>query len=256
MKAVILAGGLGTRFSEETGLRPKPMIEIGGMPILWHIMKIYAHHGVSEFVICLGYKGEIIKSYFLNYANMKADITVDMSTREVAVRQSTVEDWTVHLVDTGKQTMTGGRIKAVGAYVSDAPFHMTYGDGVADVDIGALTRFHERHGKIATVTAVTPPGRFGVLDIDGDAVTGFREKIASDQYKINAGFFVLAPKVLDYIEAPDTIWEQQPMLRLAQTRELMAFKHDGFWQPMDTLRDKLHLEGRIETGRADWMVWE
>lgn len=255
MKAVILAGGFGTRFSEETSVRPKPMIEIGGRPILWHIMKTYAHYGVNEFVICLGYKGDYIRNFFLQYQSSLADFTVDTGSGEVTFHNARSEDWRVHLVDTGQDAMTGGRVKAIAPYVQDGPFHMTYGDGVGDVDITALTAFHKSHGKLATVTAVTPPGRFGILDIEGAQVTGFREKIAADQYKVNAGYFVLDPKCLDFIEGPQTIWEQQPMRGLAEQGQLMAYDHPGFWKPMDTLRDKQGLEAMISAEEAPWMVW-
>lgn len=256
MKAVILAGGLGTRFAEETTTRPKPMIEIGGRPILWHIMKTYAHHGVDEFVICLGYKGDFIKNFFAQYQSSLADITVDTGTGEITVHSARAENWRVHLVDTGHDAMTGGRIKAIAPYVQDGPFHMTYGDGVGDVNITELEAFHRSHDKLATVTAVTPPGRFGVLDIEDNRVTGFREKIAADQYRVNAGYFVLDPKCLDFIDGPATIWEQEPMRNLAKQGELMAFNHTGFWKPMDTLRDKQSLEGMIEADNAPWMVWQ
>lgn len=254
MKAVILAGGLGTRFAEETSVRPKPMIEIGGRPILWHIMKTYSHFGVREFVICLGYKGDYIRNFFLQYQTSSADFTIETNTGEVIVHNARAEDWRVHLVDTGMEVMTGGRIKAVAPYVEDGPFHMTYGDGVGDIDIGRLEAFHRSHGKLATVTAVTPPGRFGILDIKDDQVAGFREKIAADQYRINAGFFVLDPKCLDFIEGASTVWEQQPMRKIAEQGEMMAYNHTGFWKPMDALRDKQSLEAMIEAGNAPWMV--
>lgn len=255
MKAVLLAGGMGTRFAEETALRPKPMIEVGGRPILWHIMKIYSHYGVDEFVICLGYKGEYIKDYFLRYAYNSADISVDTYSKEVKVHRQGAENWTVHLIDTGRDSMTGGRIKAVADFVSDGPFHMTYGDGVGDVNISELEKFHKLHGKLATVTAVTPPGRFGVLDIAEGRVTGFREKIAADQYKINAGFFVLEPAALDYIDGFSSVWEQEPMRQLAADDQMMAFNHGGFWQPMDTLRDKQKLDALFSEGAAPWVIW-
>jgi len=255
MKAVILAGGLGTRLAEETSVRPKPMVEIGGHPILWHIMKIYARHGVNEFIICLGYKGEVIKNFFVNYASAASDITVDTQTQKVTLRNQRAEHWRIHLVETGKETMTGGRIKAVADYLDDEPFHMTYGDGVSDIDISALVDFHKSHGKLATVTAVTPPGRFGILDISDNRVMGFREKIASDQYKINAGFFVLQPETLDYIRDPSTIWEQDPIIRLTEDKQLMAYNHSGFWQPMDTVRDRQKLEALLASGEAPWVSW-
>lgn len=256
MKAVILAGGLGTRLAEETVLRPKPMVEIGGMPIIWHIMKTYSYHGIREFVICLGYKGEEIKTYFRNYASRMSDIRVDVISSEVDILNSRAEDWTVALIDTGLNTMTGGRIKAVGPYLNPGePFCMTYGDGVGNVDIKGAIAFHKSHKRLSTVTAVTPPGRFGVLDIKGDTVLGFREKIASDQYRINAGFFVLETGVLDYIEASDSVWEQEPMIRLAADDQMRSFEHQGFWMPMDTLRDKQTLERLWARGEAPWKVW-
>ena len=256
MKAVILAGGYGSRLAEETRLRPKPMVEIGGRPILWHIMKTYAHHGVREFVICLGYRGDDIRDFFLRYRTSLADVTVETGSGAVTVHSAPSEDWRVHLVDTGRDAMTGGRLKAVAPYLQDGPFHMTYGDGVGDVDIAALEAFHRAHGKLATVTAVTPPGRFGILDIEGARVTGFREKAADDGYRVNAGFFVLDPACLDYVEGPSTVWEQDPMRALAADGQLMARHHPGFWQPMDTLRDKQRLEALLESGAAPWTVWE
>lgn len=254
MKAMILAGGFGTRLSEETGVRPKPMVEIGGRPILWHIMNHYSQHGINEFVVCLGYKGEYIKKFFLDYAASLSDFTVDLATHDVEVHKRRAEDWKVTLVDTGRDTLTGGRIKRAIRHVApNEPFCLTYGDGLSNIDITASIAFHKAHGKLATVTAVTPPGRFGVLDIDNEnRVTGFREKIASDQYRINGGFFVLDPKVRDYIEGDETVWEQDPMSRLAAERELLAWDHDGFWQPMDTLRDKLYLESLWDSGNPPW----
>lgn len=256
MKAVILAGGLGTRLSEETGLRPKPMVNVGKMPILWHIMKIYAHHGVDEFIICCGYKGEEIKAFFRDYAIGKSDFTVRTSDGSIDVHHKRAEDWKVTLVDTGERTMTGGRIKAIAAYLDDEPFCLTYGDGVGDVDIAGSIAFHKTHGKLVTVTAVTPPGRFGVLDVEGDSVLGFREKISSDQYRINAGFFVCDPKVVDYIDGPQSIWEQEPMRHIAEAGEMRAWPHEGFWMPMDTLRDKQQLEEYWSGGSAPWKVWQ
>jgi glucose-1-phosphate cytidylyltransferase len=255
MKAMILAGGFGTRLSEETVLRPKPMVEIGGRPILWHIMQHYAAHGVREFVICLGYKGDYIKKFFLDYAAVTSDFTIDLSNREIDVHYKRGEDWKVTLVDTGADSMTGGRIRRALPYVADDDaFCLTYGDGLSDVDISASIDFHRSHGKLATVTAITPPGRFGVLDIDdGDhTVRGFREKIASDQYRINGGFFVLSPKVGDFIVDDSSVWEAEPLHGLAQAGELRAFDHDGFWQPMDTLRDKELLEKTWNSGKAPW----
>ncbi len=256
MIAVILAGGLGTRISEETHLRPKPMIEIGGKPILWHIMKIYAAHGVNRFVICCGYKGYIIKEYFANYFLHMSDVTFDMKNNEMEVHQRNVEPWHVTLIDTGEDTLTGGRIKRVGDYVRDEDcFCLTYGDGLSDVDICASIGFHRSHGKIATVTAVQPPGRYGALERDGDAVVKFSEKPRGDGGLINGGFFVLSPKSLEFIEGDHTPWESDPMVRLAETGELMLFEHSGFWQAMDTLRDKNMLESEWASGSARWKVW-
>ncbi|MFX0543391.1 glucose-1-phosphate cytidylyltransferase [Roseovarius sp. S4756] len=254
MKAMILAGGFGTRLAEETDVRPKPMVEIGGRPIMWHIMSHYSRHGINEFVVCLGYKAEYVRKFFLEYAASLSDFTVNLATQEVEVHKHRAEDWRVTLVDTGRDTLTGGRIKrAIGHVSPDEPFCLTYGDGLSNVDISASIAFHKAHGKLATVTAVTPPGRFGVLDIDGEnRVTGFREKIASDQYRINGGFFVLNPKVRDYIKDDETVWEQDPMRRLAADGELQAWDHGGFWQPMDTLRDKLYLESLWDSGNPPW----
>ncbi|MBC7281930.1 glucose-1-phosphate cytidylyltransferase [Hoeflea sp.] len=256
MKAVILAGGLGTRFAEETSLRPKPMIEIGGRPILWHIMKIYSAHGVNDFVICCGYKGYVIKEYFANYFLHMSDVTFDMRENEMAVHHKRAEPWKVTLVDTGDDSMTGGRLKRVAEHVRDEElFHFTYGDGVGDVDIGQLVAFHRAHNKIATLTATYPPGRFGALNIVDDAVTDFLEKPKGDGGMINGGFFVLSPRALDYVEGDATVWEQEPLRNLASDGELMAFEHHGFWQPMDTLRDKLHLEALWDSRKAPWRVW-
>ncbi len=256
MKAVILAGGLGTRFAEETTLRPKPMIEIGGRPILWHIMKIYAAHGVNDFVICCGYKGYIIKEYFANYFLHMSDVTFDMRQNEMLVHEKRAEPWKVTLVDTGDESMTGGRLKRVAEHVAGEEFfHFTYGDGVGDIDIGQLIAFHRGHGCTATLTATYPPGRFGALEIRQGQVTHFLEKPQGDGGMINGGFFVLSPKVLDYIEGDATTWEQEPLKRLAADGELMAFEHHGFWQPMDTLRDKQHLEALWDSRRAPWRVW-
>ncbi len=255
MHAIILAGGLGTRLGEETVVRPKPMVEIGGMPILWHIMKIYSTYGVRNFIVCLGYKGYMIKEYFANYFLHNADVTIDLVTNSVEVHHKWVEPWRITFVETGADTMTGGRLKAVRQHIpTDGPFCMTYGDGVAAIDIGALVAFHAAHGRKATITAVAPPGRFGALDLHGDMVRGFREKPAGDGGLINGGFFVCDPSVIDLIDGPDTLWEQQPLERLAETGELVAYRHDGFWQPMDTLRDKLHLEQLWQAG-APWKCW-
>lgn len=255
MQAVILAGGLGTRLGEETSIRPKPMVEIGGMPILWHIMKIYSAHGINDFIVCLGYKGYLIKEFFANYFLHMADVTIDLSKNSMEVHQNWSEPWRVTLVETGADTMTGGRLKAISPYLTNGdPFCFTYGDGVASVDIGALVEHHRRHGKKATITAVAPPGRFGALEFEGDLVRSFREKPAGDGGLINGGFFVADPSVIDLIEGPDTIWEQTPLEKLAAMGELVAFRHDGFWQPMDTLRDKLYLEELWRDG-APWKCW-
>jgi glucose-1-phosphate cytidylyltransferase len=256
MKAVILAGGLGTRLSEETHLKPKPMIEIGGRPILWHIMKVYSAHGVHDFVICCGYKGYIIKEYFANYFLHMSDVTFSMEENRMKVHNHRAEPWTVTLVDTGEETMTGGRLRRVREYLQqEDAFCFTYGDGVADVDISGEIAFHRSHGKLATVTAVQPPGRFGALVRDGDSVLGFQEKPPGDGAWINGGFFVLHPKAIDYIEGDATPWEAAPLTRIAEDGELRAFEHLGFWQPMDTLREKQHLEQLWEQGRAPWKVW-
>ena len=257
MKAVILAGGLGTRISEETHLKPKPMIEIGGRPILWHIMKIYSVHGVNEFIICCGYKGYVIKEYFANYFLHMSDVTFDMASNQMEVHHKKAEPWRVTLVDTGEETLTGGRLKRVSSYVQDeAAFCFTYGDGVADVDVTAQIKFHHRHGKLATVTAVQPPGRYGALLREGDAVGGFQEKPPGDGAWINGGFFVLHPKVIDLIDGDSSSWEKSPLETLAAKGELQAFEHEGFWQPMDTLRDKNHLEYLWSSGKAPWKSWE
>lgn len=255
MKAVILAGGLGTRLSEETSLRPKPMVEVGGKPILWHIMKLYSAHGVNDFIICCGYKGYVIKEYFANYFLHMSDVTFDMSHNKMEVHQQHAEPWRVTLVDTGDETMTGGRLKRARRYLDDEDFCFTYGDGVSDVDISKLISYHSREGKLATITAVQPPGRFGALDIEGDKILSFKEKPHGDGAWINGGFFVLSPKVIDYIEGDDTIWERSPMERLAQDGQMNAFYHDGFWQPMDTLRDKHHLDDLWLSGEAPWKIW-
>jgi len=255
MKCVILAGGLGTRLAEETGLRPKPMIEIGGRPILWHIMKIYSAHDVNDFVICLGYKGYLIKEYFANYFLHMSDVTFDMANNRMEVHQKNVEPWRVTLVDTGDETMTGGRLRRVRNYLGTGDFCFTYGDGVSNVDITALIAFHGKQKTLATVTATRPPGRFGSLDVSGNLITAFQEKPQGDGSWINGGFFVLSPKVLEYIEGDDTIWERQPMERLARDKQLSAYAHSGFWQPMDTLRDKNLLEAHWQSGKAPWKIW-
>ncbi len=256
MKAVILAGGLGTRISEETYLKPKPMIEIGGKPILWHIMKIYSAHGVQDFIVCCGYRGYVIKEYFANYFLHMSDITFDMDQNQMHVHQRHAEPWRVTLVDTGENTMTGGRLKRVAKYVKDEEsFFFTYGDGVANIDLTAQLAFHRSHGKLATVTAVMPPGRYGSLDLEGNAVRGFVEKPQGDGGWINGGFFVISPQVIDYIEGDSTAWESKPLEVLARNGELHAFKHYGFWQAMDTLRDKNFLEELWIKGKAPWKVW-
>ncbi|RBL85859.1 glucose-1-phosphate cytidylyltransferase [Streptomyces cavourensis] len=256
MKAVILAGGLGTRISEETSLRPKPMVEIGGKPILWHIMKIYSHYGVNDFVVCCGYKGYVIKEYFANYFLHMSDVTFDMKNNRMEIHQQYAEHWNVTLVDTGESTMTGGRLKRIAPYVADEEtFCMTYGDGVSNVNIAELMKFHAAHGKLATLTATYPPGRFGALDLNGDQVMSFKEKPKGDGGMINGGFFVLSPKVLDLISDDQTIWEREPLEKLAEAGELHSFKHEGFWQPMDTLRDRTYLEELWQDGAAPWKVW-
>jgi glucose-1-phosphate cytidylyltransferase len=256
MKAVILSGGLGTRISEETQVKPKPMIEIGGRPILWHILKIYSSHGVNDFVICCGYKGYVIKEYFSNYFLHMSDVTFDMSQNCMHVHHKHVEPWKVTLVDTGEHTMTGGRLRRVREYLPDEDaFCFTYGDGVADVDVSAQVAFHRRHGRLATVTAVQPPGRYGALDVEGDSVRGFVEKPQGDGGWINGGFFVLSPKVIDCIEGDATSWEDGPLEALARMDELQVYKHRGFWQPVDTLRDRNHLEQMWQSGAAPWKVW-
>jgi glucose-1-phosphate cytidylyltransferase len=256
MKAVILAGGLGTRISEETHLKPKPMIEIGGKPILWHIMKSYSAHGVNDFVICCGYKGYVIKEYFANYFLHMSDVTFDMANNKMEVHQQNAEPWRVTLVDTGEDTLTGGRLKRVADYVKDEDaFCFTYGDGVSNVDISQLIKFHQQHGKLATVTAVLPPGRYGALERSNDAVTGFVEKPRGDGGVINGGYFVLSPSCLDLIKNDQTSWEGKPLIQLAKLGQIMAFEHKGFWQPMDTLREKNLLEELWESGKAPWKAW-
>jgi glucose-1-phosphate cytidylyltransferase len=257
VKAVILAGGLGTRLSEETALRPKPMVEIGGRPILWHIMKMYSHHGVNDFVIACGYKGYLIKEYFANYYLHTSDVTFDMRNNSMEVHTNHAEPWTVTLLDTGEKTMTGGRLLRVADHLrSESAFCLTYGDGVSDVDITAAIEFHRAHGKAATVTATYPPGRFGVLDLDGDEITAVQEKPAGDGAMINGGFFVLSPKVFEYLLDDSTVWEQEPLNRLAADGQLMAHRHEGFWQPMDTLRDRTYLDELWAGGRAPWKQWD
>jgi glucose-1-phosphate cytidylyltransferase len=256
MKAVILAGGMGTRISEETFLKPKPMLEIGGKPILWHIMKIYSFHGINEFIICCGYKGYIIKEYFANYFLHMSDVTFDMKKNKMEVHQRKAEPWRVTLIDTGEHTLTGGRLKRVVEYIkNEEEFCFTYGDGVADVDVTALIRFHKQHGKRATVTAVQPTGRYGALDMSGDKVRGFIEKPQGDGGWINGGFFVLSPDCLELISDDNNSWEGEPLNQLAINNELMAYEHSGFWQPMDTLRDKNYLEELWQTNKAPWKVW-
>lgn len=256
MKAVILAGGLGTRISEETSSRPKPMVEIGGKPILWHIMKSYSAHGVNDFVICCGYKGYVIKEYFANYFLHTSDVTFDMVNNQMEVHTRNAEPWKVTLVDTGDDTMTGGRLKRVAPYVcNEESFCFTYGDGVSDVNITELIAFHKSHGKLSTLTATQPPGRFGALSLDGQKINSFMEKPQGDGAWINGGYFVLSPKVIDYIDGDATTWEKEPMERLALAGQLDAHLHHGFWQPMDTLRDKIHLETLWQSGKAPWMTW-
>ena len=255
MKAVILAGGLGTRIAEETVSRPKPMVEIGGKPILWHIMKIYSAHGVNDFVICCGYKGYVIKEYFANYFLHSSDVTFDMASNQMHVHQQYGESWKVTLIDTGEHTMTGGRLKRVRNYLDDEDFCFTYGDGLADIDITASIEFHGRHKALATVTAVQPPGRFGSLLIENSRVAGFMEKPAGEGGWINGGYFVLSTKVIDLIQDDATVWERGPLEHLAAEGQLVPFMHQGFWQPMDTLRDKLHLEDLWALGKAPWKAW-
>lgn len=256
MKAIILAGGLGTRISEETHLKPKPMIEIGGKPILWHILKSYSYYGINDFVICCGYKGYVIKEYFANYFMHMSDVTFDMLNNKMEVHQNNAEPWRITLVDTGEQTMTGGRLKRVRNYVGDEDFCFTYGDGVGNVNIKQLVDFHKQSGSQATLTAVQPPGRFGALNFDGSKITSFQEKPVGDGGWINGGFFVCCPSVFDLLEGDDTVWEREPLERLAKERNLSAYFHKGFWQPMDTLRDKTHLEELWASGQAPWKVWE
>lgn len=255
MKAVILAGGLGTRISEETSIRPKPMIEIGTKPILWHIMKIYSAHGINDFIICLGYKGYMIKEYFANYFLHTSDVTFDIAKNEVKIHQNNAEPWRITLVETGEYTMTGGRLKRVAQYLDDEDFCFTYGDGLANVDITALIAYHKKQKTLATLTAVQPPGRFGALDMNEHKVMGFTEKPTGDGGWINGGFFVLSPKVIKYIQDDSTIWEKFPLESLAEEGQLSAYQHHGFWQPMDTLRDKMHLEELWTSSTPPWKVW-
>jgi glucose-1-phosphate cytidylyltransferase len=255
VKAVILAGGVGSRLSEETAVRPKPMVEIGGKPMLWHIMKIYASHGIEDFVICLGYKGYLIKEYFANYYLHTCDVSFDLASGDMEVHRSETEPWHVTLVDTGEETMTGGRLKRVLDYVGDEQFCFTYGDGVSDIDITALVAFHREQGTDATVTAVQPPGRFGALDVDGVLVRDFEEKPRGDGGWTNGGFFVLSPGIGSYIQDDRTVWEQEPMRGLADAGQLSCYRHEGFWQAMDTLRDRNHLEQLWSSGQAPWRIW-
>lgn len=255
MKAVILAGGLGTRISEETTVRPKPMIEIGGMPVLWHILKIYSHHGINDFIICLGYKGYVIKEYFANYFLHMSDVTIDLSTNSVSVHHKHAEPWRITLVDTGDHTQTGGRVKRVADYLDDGSFCFTYGDGLSDIDITAEIAFHRAKGSLATMCAVQPPGRFGAIDIEGHRITRFEEKPSGDGSWINGGFFILERGALAYIDGDSTIWEREPLEKLAREGQLAGYAHRGFWQPMDTLRDKTKLEELWQSGKAPWKVW-
>lgn len=255
MKAIILAGGLGTRISEESHLRPKPMIEIGGNPILWHIMKMYSHYGINDFVICLGYKGYVIKEYFSNYFLHMSDVTFCMQENTMEIHQKYAEPWKVTLVDTGEHTMTGGRLKRVAPYLENETFCFTYGDGVSDIDISLLIAYHKSSGRQATITAIQPPGRYGALHLDSGVVDHFQEKPPGDSSWINGGFFVLEPSVLKYIDGDDTVWEQQPLQQLAAKGQLSAYRHHGFWQAMDTLREKIHLEELWSSCKAPWKVW-
>jgi len=255
MKAVILAGGLGTRLAEETSVKPKPMVEIGYKPILWHIMKIYSSHGVNDFIICLGYKGYVIKEYFANYFLHSSDVTFDMKSNSMQVHQKKAEPWRVTLIDTGEETMIGGRIKRIIDYVDGEDFCLTYGDGVSDVNVSELIAFHQKEGRLATVTGVQPPGRFGAIEFSDSQVTGFKEKPQGDGGWINGGFFVLSPKIVDYIEGDHTVWEQEPMENLAKDGQLSIYTHSGFWHPMDTLRDKRYLESLWNSKKAPWKLW-
>lgn len=258
MKAVILAGGYGTRLSEETEVRPKPMVDIGHKPILWHIMKIYSYFGINDFIVCCGYKGHVIKEYFANYFLHESDVTFDLKNNSMNVHHNAVEPWKVTLVDTGLNTMTGGRLKRVRHMIGDETFCFTYGDGVSDINIDELIKFHRSHKGLATVTAVQPPGRFGTFTLKNEQtkITDFREKPKDDSAWVNGGFFVLEPEVIDYIEGDMTTWEQEPLVNIAKEKQLFAFKHDGIWQPMDTLRDKNYLQDMWDTGDAPWKIWE
>lgn len=255
MIAVILAGGLGTRLSEETTVKPKPLVEIGGRPVIWHIMKMYAAHGITDFIVCLGYKGHLIKEFFANYTLHMSDVTIDLAAKSVTTHRNEAEDWRVTLIDTGETTMTGGRLARVLDRIQDDTFCLTYGDGVADVDIGASIRFHRAHGGLATVTAVYPPRRFGILELEGDRVTSFREKPRGEGGLINGGFFVLSPQVDRYLDGDATVWEQEPLQRLVAEGQLHAFRHEGFFQPMDTLRDRTYLEQLWASGNPPWKCW-
>ncbi len=255
MKAVILAGGLGTRISEETITKPKPMVEIGGKPILWHILKIYSSYGINDFIICLGYKGYVIKEYFSNYLLHNSNVIFDFKNNKVETIQHSSESWRITLIDTGEETLTGGRLKRVRDYLGDEDFCFTYGDGVGDVNIGESIAFHKSHGKLATLTATRPPGRFGALNIDGESITSFKEKPIDDGGWVNGGFFVLSPKVIDYIDGDDVMWEFEPLERIAEDGQLQAYHHDGFWQPMDTLRDKQNLETLWQSDTPPWKSW-
>jgi glucose-1-phosphate cytidylyltransferase len=255
MKVVILAGGFGTRLSEETDIKPKPMVEIGGKPILWHIMKIYSHYGFNNFVICLGYKGYVIKEYFANYFLHMSDVTIDLKNNKMEIHNVKAESWKVTLVDTGLNTMTGGRIKKIQSYIGNETFMLTYGDGVGNINIKELLDFHKKHGKYATLTAVQPSGRFGALDLNDSEIKAFKEKPKGDGAWINGGFFVLEHQIFDYIEGDETIWEREPLENLAKDGQLMAYKHKGFWKPMDTLRDKRELEALWQSGNPPWKVW-
>jgi glucose-1-phosphate cytidylyltransferase len=257
MKAVILAGGLGTRLSEETSIKPKPMVEVGGKPVLWHIMKCYSQHGINDFVVCCGYRGYVIKEFFANYFLHTSDVTFDLRANSMEVHERYAESWRVTLVDTGEDTMTGGRLKRVRQHVADdEAFCFTYGDGLSNVDISASIAFHRAHGRLATMTAVQPPGRFGRLDMDGQSITSFKEKPQGDGNWINGGYFVLSPKVIDYIDGDSSVWEKGPLEQLAAEGQLDAFRHEDFWQPMDTLRDKVLLEDLWQSGKAPWKQWE
>jgi glucose-1-phosphate cytidylyltransferase len=255
LKVVILAGGLGSRLSEETSIKPKPMVTIGGLPIIWHIMQMYAHYGFNDFVVALGYRGDVIKEYFLRYRHYSSDLTVKLGTGDVQVHGGERPDWTIHLVDTGQQTATGGRVKRVAKWLEGEPFMLTYGDGVGDIDVGALLKYHRAHGRLATVTAVRPPARFGGLEFEGDSVSRFSEKPQIGEGWINGGFFVLEPGVLDYIQGDSTSWEREPLEKLAEDGQLVAYRHDSFWQAMDTLREVKILEELWSSGQPPWRVW-